>query len=328
MLTNFSLTIDEETWILSSGNLKTWLWQGRYTLYLLAVLFNDGGSFAPFLWDFLGIILWFLSGMVFVHVFWGEKKNEHPGTVFFMLAYYSSVPFVLANLFAFSMQSLQNGLAALLTAFAVLLTEKYIEERGKKKLAGIVVLLIISLGVYQAFICLYITAIAGISLFVQTDNKKGSSKKILLAGAAICVIAAFSYWLINKAAGYAVGTQGYLSANYVGWTSESPIKSFLMSIANIGRVSFAIPYQGVYVDGGFGIRIITALFVIYAVIKTCLAKGLRRKLSLFFSCVLLCCAPFSLYILLATYKTQGRMMLALPLAGALGDISYLFIFPE
>lgn len=71
-------------------------------------------------------------------VFW-EKKNEHPGTVFFMLAYYSSVPFVLANLFAFSMQSLQNWLAALLTAFAVLLTEKYIEERGKKKLAGIVV---------------------------------------------------------------------------------------------------------------------------------------------------------------------------------------------
>ena len=124
MLTNFSLTIDEETWILSSGNLKTWLWQGRYTLYLLAVLFNDGGSFAPFLWDFLGIILWFLSGMVFVHVFLGEKKNEHPGTVFFMVAYYSSVPFVLANLFALSMQSHQDGLAARLTAFAVLLTEK------------------------------------------------------------------------------------------------------------------------------------------------------------------------------------------------------------
>ena len=34
MLTHFSLTIDEESWILASKNLTMWLYQGRYSIWL------------------------------------------------------------------------------------------------------------------------------------------------------------------------------------------------------------------------------------------------------------------------------------------------------
>lgn len=91
---------------------------------------------------------------------------------------------------------------------------------------------------------------------------------------------------------------------------------FAASVLNVGRVSFSIPYEGEYIYGGEVIRCVTVLFVIYAVWLFFRRRGAKDKLGVFFYTAALCIAPFVMYLLLATYKTHGRMLLAIPLAGA------------
>ena len=55
MLTHFTITIDEESWILSSQDVNMWLYQGRFVIWLFDLLFTDGGNYVPFLWDFAGV---------------------------------------------------------------------------------------------------------------------------------------------------------------------------------------------------------------------------------------------------------------------------------
>ena len=61
---------------------------------------------------------------------------------------------------------------------------------------------------------------------------------------------------------------------------------------------------------------VTAAFVIYSIWRFFKAQSAKERLSIFFYSVALCVAPFSLYIVLATSMTHGRMLLALPFAGA------------
>ena len=68
MLTHYTLTIDEETWICNTDPAliqKIWMLQGRFGLYLFDAVFTPLGRYVPFLWDFLGIVFWFAGGVVF-----------------------------------------------------------------------------------------------------------------------------------------------------------------------------------------------------------------------------------------------------------------------
>ena len=57
-------------------------------------------------------------------------------------------------------------------------------------------------------------------------------------------------------------------------------------------------------------------------------KASKERLSVFFYSVALCVAPFSLYIVLATSMTHGRMLLALPFAGAVEIVLILEALTE
>lgn len=321
MLTHFTVTIDEESWILSSQDVNMWLYQGRFVIWLFDLLFTDGGNYAPFLWDFAGVFLWNLSGVIFAYALLGKTEVKQ-WQLFIFLSYYSSLPFVLADVFSFSMYGLQIGLAAVAVAAAFYMTHMYMETGNKLIAAAVFVLLLYSFGTYQAFICVYISAVVADCLLRFVWNKRGEIRRLIVVSAVICLAAIISYYLINFLIGEIIGTQGYLTDNYMGWTSDNPLKEFAMAVANIGRVSFAIPYQDVYVNGAMSMRVVTVAFVLYAIWKFFKVK---EKLGIFVFSVLLCVAPFSLYLVIATYKTYGRMMLALPLVGA---VQLYLIFQE
>ena len=50
MLTHFTITIDEESWILSSQDVNMWLYQGRFVIWLFDLLFTDGCFFVESVW--------------------------------------------------------------------------------------------------------------------------------------------------------------------------------------------------------------------------------------------------------------------------------------
>ncbi len=314
MLTHFDLSIDEETWIMG-GNIVGWLRQSRYTLWLYDLLFTDNGNYVPFLYDFLGICLWNIAGIILLYCYFEE--HEINGIVMFiLLAYYDSVPFVLADIMSFSFYLVQIGIATIFTSLSVYLTIQFINEKKLSYLIISSLLLWLAFGAYQALICYYVSAFAG---YCVLDYIRGNRKKLfkkIITGVLFCVIGVLGYVVIDKIAISIVGSDGYLNDSYIGWKEENPLVEFLMSIANVGRVSFAVPYQDVTVNGATCIRILTILFVIYAFYQTFhIEKKTKERITVFLLCVALSFSPFFLYIAMATYKTVGRMMLGLPVIG-------------
>lgn len=318
MLTHFSLTIDEESWILASKNLTMWLYQGRYSIWLLELLFTHGGDYAPFLWDFLGILLWNFSGVIFSYVLFGKRElNER--LLFVMLAYYGSIPLVLADVLSFTMYSVWIGLAVVAVALAFLLTVRYMEDTDSKKLLWSYLLLVFAFGTYQAFICVYVTAVAAICAWMFLEDEREKLIRMLLTGAVECMIAVISYGLINFLTGRLIGKEAYLE-NYIGWKEAAPLKQFALSLANVPRTSL-----GIGVPGTISVCVITIFFAVFAIHRFFKARGVREKAGVFFFTVALCAAPYSLYIAMASHNTQGRMLLGLPLVAS---VQVYFLYNE
>lgn len=332
MLTHFSLTIDEESWILASKNLTMWLYQGRYSIWLLELLFTHVGDYAPFLWDFLGILFWNFSGVIFSYALF-EKKELDGKLLFVMLAYYGSIPLVLADVLSFTMYSVWIGLAVIAVSVAFLLTIRYIEDADKKKIFFIYLLLVYAFGTYQAFICVYVTAIVAACAVIFLDVPAGTSgnmvssltdgrknlMRTIITGAEECIVAIVSYWLINFLVGVLIGKEEYLE-NYIGWKEAAPFRQFVLSLANIPRTSL-----GIGVPGAVSICVITVLFAVFAIYRFFKVKGLKEKLGVFFFTVALCAAPYSLYIAMASHNTQGRMLLGIPLVAS---VQVYFLYRE
>ena len=163
MLTHFTITIDEESWILSARNETMWLYQGRFIIWLFDLIFTEGGNYAPFLWDISGILFWNLSGIIFAYCLFAKTEIKQ-WILFIFLSYYSSLTFVLGDVFSFSMYSLQIGLASVTVAAAFYYTLKYLEKKNWKTALIVLGLLLYSFGTYQAFICVYISAVAAFCL--------------------------------------------------------------------------------------------------------------------------------------------------------------------
>lgn len=336
MLTHFTLCIDDETWILASEPSALWILQGRFAIWLFDLLFTVNGNFAPFLWDFLAIIFWNVSGAVFVYALLGRKSPKE-WQVFFFCAYYATLPFVVGEIMAFSMFNLQVSIAMAATAVSFVFSQRFLGQRRKKDAACALFCLLYGVATFQAMICVYVTAVVAECLLhylrscdVQNGysaepdalcaegeaSAPGHLKRTILTCAAICVTAVAVYYIANSLLGLLFGSAGYLGDNYNGWTSGDWKLAVAMAVANIGRVFFAIPFRGEYIYGGSVIRTLSILFVICAVYLFVRQKGWQKKAGILFYTAALCVAPFVLYLALATYKTHGRMLLALPLTGA------------
>ncbi len=322
MLTRFTVLIDDETWILSSNSSPLWLLQGRFAIWLFNLLFTKGGNFAPFLWDVLAIAFWNLSGILFA---WALLDSENPKAwnVFFFCAYYASLPFVVGEIMAFSMFNLQVSLAMVATAGAFAISKQLYEYKSFKNWVIAFALLLYGVATYQAMLCVYVTVVVADCL-IQYLNHRAKSLREIMVCALICIVAVIVYVIIDAGIRALLGTSSYLSDNYNGWNDGNSMLAIALAIANVGRVSFAIPFLDEYIYGGEVIRLLSILFVACAIYLFFREKGGKRKIGVLFYTVALCFAPFVLYLMLATYKTHGRMMLALALSGSV-QLYILFV---
>lgn len=311
-LVNPTLGIDEEFWISSAiSDNQTWLLQNRYSLYLYNLIFTDNGAFVPTWPDVLGIFFWVISGFIILTHFWDITGERRLGVKLTTLCLFSSLPLCMAEAFGFSMMIVPEALAMILVAVAF----RFSNKSGVISYALPILLLVFALGVYQALLALFLTAVFGLCFFKETDEKK-----TLVKGVGIAFISFILYEITNKIIALYVGDASYLSQNYIGWLDERGIVyAAFMALANVIRVSFGITIQGVCVYGGPGICLMSILFIATAVrkfIKNHNIKNLLFGAALFIS-------PFMMYIGLGTYKTPGRTLLAMAMLLAL---EMLFLF--
>ncbi len=314
MLTHYMVNIDEETWLLKDSGSLTWLLQNRYGIYIYDFLFTRYGRFTPFFADVMGIMLWNLSGALFGYVFFDFEKKNHWWIRLIMLCYYNSLPLCVGEAFGFTMQIIPESIAMVFTAAAFIGTVKPWMKNKKCNAVAIFVLLVASFGVYQALICVYVTAVAAwcFCRFLEREPLLRG----MAAGACYSVVSIAVYFLINWGIGKMVGTASYLTENYVGWTDEKGILyALFLTFANVARVSLGITVGDVRIYGAVPLRVLMFLFIAAVVILFLKKKGLTQKAGIALFSLGLVCAPFSLYLALGTYKTAGRMMIALSLAG-------------
>ena len=313
MLVNPGISIDEETWIQIEKPFAMWLVQGRWWIDIINFQSMDQGRYAPVLWDILAIVSWNGAGIVFSFTIWGENAKGTP--LFFFQAYFCSLPFVLGEMFSFSMFSFQIALGMLSTAAAFLYSVRGAVSKKKKDWITALAFLVFAFSVYQAYICVYITAVAAYSLKVFLEQGENPARRIA-SWAVICLLGIGIYYAVNLILMKLFATSSYLTDNYVGWFDEDgPFKALFMALANIVRVTLAVPIAGEYIYGGEVIRIVTLAFGIFVIYRLIRSTGAGRRAGVLFYSLLLVMAPFALFLVLGTYKTHGRVLLGLPLAG-------------
>lgn len=315
MLVTPGISIDEETWIQIEKPFAMWLVQGRWGIDLFNLLSMDKWRYAPVLWDILAIALWNLGGVLFSYALFEDRVKKVP--LFFFQSYLCSLPFVLGEMFSFSMFSLQIALGMLSVSAAFLYSLRAVKSGKYKEWLLALLLLVFAFSVYQAYICVYITAVGAYSLKAFLEKKEHLLHHII-RWAAVCLAGIGIYYGINFILMKAAGSSSYLTDNYVGWFDKGGVfKALFMALANIVRVSLAIPIDGVQIYGGEVIRAVTILFIIFIIWRIIKEKGFVRKIGILFYSLVLAASPFALFLVLGTYKTHGRVLLGLSLAGAM-----------
>lgn len=323
MLLYPSLNIDEEMSIFATKTYAPWIVQGRYGIQFINKFFTINGRMVPVLWDIFSILLWYGSGVIIFYTLYGDRSKLSKFAMFAFLAFYSSVPFVEGESLSFSMMSPQECVGMVCTALAVLFTKKYLEkvdqcqEKEQKRFFLLAVLfLFFGMTTYQALVTLYVTAFVVYCLQRVFEGKLNVLKPII-SGAVISVIALILYYAVNKLVIILSGLSMNYVDSYIGWFDGNGIlKTLFMAVANVARVEFAITIQNVSIYSGYVIRTASILFILWSVYIFAKTKEKGKKPRILLLTVLTMLAPFSLYIAMGTYKTQGRMLLGLPMIGA------------
>ena len=64
MVFNHTISIDEDTWIMSDSRPTFWFTQGRFGIKFFNDLFTYNGQYAPFMWDILSVLIWSFAGII------------------------------------------------------------------------------------------------------------------------------------------------------------------------------------------------------------------------------------------------------------------------
>lgn len=314
MLVNPGISIDEETWIQIERPFAMWLVQGRWGIDIFNFLSMDQWRYAPVLWDILALAVWNGAGIIFGYTLFGAKAKTAP--LFFFQAYFCSLPFVVGEMFSFSMFSLQIAVGMLSVSAAFEYSVRAVKTKARRDWLYSFAFLVYAIAVYQAYICVYITAVCAYS-FKRFLEKRDKILRDICSWAVLCLVGIGAYFIIHFILMKLVGTTSYLTDNYIGWFDEGGIpKAIFMAVANIVRVSLAIPVADESVYGGGVIRCVTVIFLLFTAGCIVKEKEMKRKAGYIFYASILIAAPFSLFLALGTYKTHGRVLLGLSLAGA------------
>ncbi|WP_026882808.1 glucosyltransferase domain-containing protein [Clostridium akagii] len=318
MLTNHSLTIDEETWINSSdpSNIRLWLMQGRFGVFLIDKVISPTGNYIPFLWDFLSVLIWNFSGVCFlfcISMFY-TKFNKFSSFVF--CSYFSSLPLVVGEILSYSMFNLQQSLGMLLMSISVLFIYTYFKFRHEKYIIISSILLFVSISIYQAFVVVYIVMIiAYVLIFGLIHNYNKQILINIIKAIFAFIFGVLSYYLINKIiTKFIAPDPGNYLTGYIGWNrGKSNIHVMLTTLHYVEKILFGD--SAVY--GGKVILVVTCLFFIYSIFSFINTKKIINKSINCVLAILLLISPFMLSIVLGTSGITGRTYIALPLAGAI-----------
>ena len=325
MLTNHTISIDEETRLANTGTGLTWITQGRFGIVLLNLLFSPSGDYAPFLWDFLAVSLWFFSGVLSYYILFeqsGFLKNKSAALVIYC-AYYATVPLVAGEILAFSMFNLQVAIAMNMTMLAFAFLLQWVLYSKRACLLWAISLLTFAVSVYQAFLCVAATMTVAY-LLLAFQNGTVRPFKLLMKALPVFAASILLYSAITFLLSAFIQQGGYLADSYLGWRDERAVfYALFATVANVVRLSFGLTIRDLTIYGGLEIGFASCSLLAFSILRTIRTSTLKGKAACLALTALLFAAPFSLYLILGTHNTAGRMLLGMPIVQGLGIVMLL-----
>jgi hypothetical protein len=178
----------------------------------------------------------------------------------------------------------------------------------------------LAVGIYQTMLNLYVTAIVGYCLFCcikgegKKEDKKAKCSRVVIVGIIISSVAVLLYFIINHIIGIFIEPSTYLSENFIGWTTYGVKTTLRRIVMNILAVTFALPEHKIVVFGGSVVRIVVISYILCALYRFVKETGWKKKLVVLFWEAVIPVAPFTLFVLMGSYTTPGRILLALSLS--------------
>lgn len=293
-----SFSIDTEIYISEIGKAGRWNWLillNRWGLVLLNKIFQMN-SLPLFTSNFLTVMLIIAYSIGFNYLFYKYTKDDYKEQ-FLKCQFIFPILFVTNPIFAeqynFVLQNISVAFTVLLIPIIILLTDKAGEVKNKiSKIAyyGISIgLLILSFGVYQSVILLYIaTVVVCYLLKVLKDND--NNWKYLGKQIGLFLIATLIYFIIGKILAKGSSTS-YLQ---MAWLTDSIAQckeNIVLCIKSVMKC------EGIFYNIGYVISVvISAIFIIY------LCKKKKIKIGIIISIIGLLLAPF--YIMIITGVDQ------------------------
>lgn len=293
-----SFSIDTELYINEIGTEGRWQWWislNRWGLVLLNQFFQMN-TLPIYASNFLTVLFIIAYSIGFNYLFYTYMKEEYKEN-FLKYQFIFPILFVTNPIFAeqynFILQNASVAFTVLLIPIILLVIDKAsgYQEKCKKYLCYTIAiaLLILSFGVYQSVILLYIATVA-ICYLLKIIKEKNNCWSYLGKQIAIFMIAAFVYFVIGKILA-GENTTSYLQ---LAWL-ENSIKQCLINI--LYCVKSVLKCEGIFYNIGYLLAIGTFIgFVIYMLVKK------KLKIGMMIATIGILAAPF--YIMIITGVDQ------------------------
>jgi len=288
-----SFSIDTELYISDIGNPDRWNWWltlNRWGLVLLNKIFQID-SLPIFTSNFLCVALIILYSIGFNYLFYKHTKDDYKEQ-FLKYQFIFPILFVTNPIFAeqynFILQNVSVAFTVLLIPIILLIIDKAGNSENKiKKLIYYIIstsLLILSFGVYQSVILLYIVTVVVcylLKVFKDNDNNwKYLGKQI-----GIFLLSAIFYFIIGKILEKGNSTS-YLQMAWLTDTISQCLENIKLCINAV------IKCEGIFYNIGYVISlIISIIFIIYLCVKK------KIKLGVIIAMFALLLSPFNIMII-------------------------------
>lgn len=294
--------VDAEAVINHPGGVYNWNEIGRFGLIELKYLIG-GNWYNPYLEGVLFLITYWILACASVYLVTTllRKENVLLSTLFAGLALFFPT---YADQFMFRFQAFEIAFAMVLVVISGLLFIRLLDTRKKGYAIAIVILEVLSFGIYQSMVNLMIVIFAMVYLFSISYYEK-KDRVYLIVSSIILFVTGFVIYEVIAKLFFSSGT--YLSDS-IGWTSGD-LKATIMNL--LAYYKHCLLSQDVFYPYTFTVSVLAAVGMLIYILVT----GRVRKGAYALGIFAMLASPFLLSVLTGS-PTAYRAQCMLPFACA------------
>lgn len=317
---NYTLSIDEENNQMNPNEYLLYISGGRFFLGILIKLFGN----SPFFNAIVGGVMMYIAAVMLIALL-DRYKTCTQFSCFVFCGLFMSMPYVIGETMNFVMQGMHTALGYILVALALNLLSYLNWGQNKRKELSLLFwglfFLVLSVGIYQSFVVVYIFLVAGITMLqLQSEDKISKTVRFVLKNILFLfiilscyeIIVFFCHKFIVSDSGYLGGFIGWNKMRSNQWIWQNTVSNFLKVI------------KGEYYNqtGGNIVKISIIFYTIYVIVAILKQKKEKKILMLFIAGSLII-IPFAIPLCLGSFYMLGRSLNALPIF--LGFIWFLIL---